>query len=331
MKKNMIYGVLIIALALILVLMINKEKVFSKNYFYMDTLINVKIYTKDKQAENILSEIDEIYNDYHKLTDRFNNYDDLVNVYYINNNDSNIETLEIDNRLYNVIKYSLEWKDKTDGLFNIEMGNVINLWKKFLSNGDGIPTKEELEDSFKNITEVKLLDNNQILNNKPNIDLGGIAKGYATSVVGKYLQEKGYDKFVINAGGHVLVGNKYRNSGYKIGIKNPIIPSETLTVINGENISVATSGSYERFYKHKGKVYSHIINPKTLYPADYMKSVTIVSNDSKLNDILTTFLFLMPIEEGIKFVNEFDGVAAIWVSNDDEVIRSEGFNNYEQK
>ncbi len=332
MKKNIILGTLIIIISIIIVVFItNTEKMFSKNYFYMDTLINVKIYAKEKELGNIFSEIDKIYNDYHKLTDRFNSYDNLINVYYINNNDLSDETLTIDNRLYEMLEYSLKWKEKTNGLFNIEFGNVIAIWKEFLQGDSNLPTQEQLENAVQETKEVKLLGNNQILNNKPNIDLGGVAKGYATSKVGDYLKEKGFDKFVINAGGHVLVGSKYRPSSYKIGIKNPIKPNENLTIVNGENICVATSGSYERFYEYEGKIYSHIINPKTLHPADYMKSVTVISNDSKLNDILTTTLFLMPIDEGVEFVNNFDGVEAIWVSNDNEIIRSKGFDKYEQK
>lgn len=332
MKKNVIYSVLIVVILIIAsIFIVNQEKMFSKNYFYMDTLINVKIYAKKKELGNIFEEIDEIYSNYHKLTDRFQKYDNLVNVYYINNNDSDAETLKIDERLYDIIEYSLEWKEKTNGLFNVEMGDVISRWKEFLAGNTNLPTKDELETIYQNTKQVKLLGDNHILNNKSNLDLGGIAKGYATTVVGEYLHEKGFDKFVINAGGHVLVGNKYQSSNYKIGVKNPTNPNEILTIVYGENISVATSGSYERFYEYEGEIYSHIINPKTLYPANYMKSVTVISNDSKLNDVLTTSLFLMPIDEGKKFLDNFEGVEAIWVSNDNEIIRSKGFSNYEQK
>lgn len=334
MKKYMpyiIFGALIIFLIVgAIILKANqKQQVFTKNLFYMDTYINIKVYTDNKETDKIFREIDKIYKEYHELTDRYNSYDNVINIHYINNNNIEIESLTIDERLYNILEYSLEWKEKSNGLFNIEIGNVIDAWKQYFSLSNGIPSLEELEEASSNIKEIKLLPDNKILNNNPNIDLGAIAKGYVTGLVGKYLENNGFDKYIINAGGQVLVGNKYQESSYKIGIRNPVVASENITVVNGENISVATSGGYERFYEYEGKKYNHIINPKTLYPSNHMISVTVVSNDSKLNDILTTTLFLMPIEEGLEFINHIEGVEAIWFTNNHQIIKSEGFNVYE--
>lgn len=331
MKKYVPYILLLgLLMAMLLIsFMAKKQKVITKNLFYMDTYINIKVYSDNREADNALKEVEKIYKEYHQLTDRYNGYEGLVNVHYINNNKTEERVLSIDKRLYDILEYGLLWKNKSNGLFNIEMGSVIDVWKKYLANKDGIPTKEELEIATKNISEVKLLGDNKILNNNPNIDLGAIAKGYVTDVAGEYLKNKGFDKFIINAGGQVLVGNKYHKDLYKIGVKSPLNNEENLTIINGENICVATSGSYQRFYEYNGKKYNHIINPKTLYPGDYMISVTVVSNDSKLNDILTTTLFLMPIDEGLNLVNNMDGVEAIWFTLDHEIIKSEGFNNYE--
>ncbi len=331
MKKYVPYILLLgLLMAMLLIsFMAKKQKVITKNLFYMDTYINIKVYSDNREADNALKEVEKIYKEYHQLTDRYNGYEGLVNVHYINNNKTEERVLSIDKRLYDILEYGLLWKNKSNGLFNIEMGSVIDVWKKYLANKDGIPTKEELEIATKNINEVKLLGDNKILNNNPNIDLGAIAKGYVTDVAGEYLKNKGFDKFIINAGGHVLVGRKYQESPYKIGVINPVDAKENLALVKGENICVATSGSYQRFYEYKGKKYNHIINPKTLYPGDYMISVTVVSNDSKLNDILTTTLFLMPIDEGLNLVNNMDGVEAIWFTLDHEIIKSEGFNNYE--
>ncbi len=333
MKKHIFFISVIVVLILIYIFLNyeNKVTVYNKNYFYMDTYINVKIYTKDKKAEKILEEVDNIYKEYHYLTDRFNAYDNIENIYYINNNDSKDEFLTIDNKLYELLEYSLVWKEKSKGVFNIEIGNVIDIWKNHIEKQDGIPFEKELKEAMNTTKQVVLLENNKILNNKPNIDLGAIAKAYATDVVGQHLKDNGFNKFLINAGGHVLVGDKYRKDLYKIGIRHPKNPHENLVVVKGENISIATSGSYERFYEYENKRYNHIINPQTLFPGDYMQSVTVISNDSKLNDVLTTLLFLMPIEDGVEFVSSIDNVEAIWYSNNDKIIKSKGFEKYEQK
>lgn len=332
MKKYIPYIIGLVVIIIVFLLRPNwksRPKVFTKNLFYMDTYINIKVYTENKDIEKTFEEIDIIYKEYHQLTDRYNSYDDLINIHYINNNQEENEILTIDERLYDILKYSLEWKEKSDGLFNIELGRVIASWKKYFELSNGVPSQEELEEAFSKTQEIQLLNNNQIKNNHPNIDLGAIAKGYATEIVGRYLEDNGFDKYIINAGGHVLVGRKYQESPYKIGVINPVDAKENLALVKGENICVATSGSYQRFYEYNGKKYNHIINPKTLYPGDHMISVTVVSNDSKLNDILTTTLFLMPIDEGLNLVNNMDGVEAIWFTLDHEIIKSEGFNNYE--
>ena len=329
MKKVFYFVTIIVCIFIIVFFRINqKPQVVTKNLFYMDTYINIKIYTNKRNIDNIFFEIEKTYQEYHQLTDRYNSYDDLINIYYINNNVSEELNLTLDERLYKIIKYSLEWKEKSKGLFNIELGNVIDCWKKQIELETGIPSQSELDGAFKSLKEVELLDNNQIVNNHPNLDLGGIAKGYVTDIVGQYLTLQGYHKYIINAGGHVLVGERAKNDKYKIGIKNPV-NDEILTVVKGEKISVATSGGSERFYEYKGKRYNHIINPNNLYPGDYMLSVSVISNDSKLNDILTTTLFLMSVEEGLEMIDNMDGVEAIWVTNDEKIIKSKGFNNYE--
>ena len=152
--------------------------------------------------------------------------------------------------------------------------------------------------------------------------MGAITKGYVTEKVGKYLEDNGINYYLINAGGNVKVG-KSNKGYYNIGIASPI-SDETFEIVKDENISVVTSGGYERFYEYDGVKYHHIINPNTKYPADYMKSVTVIGKDSGLCDILSTTLFLMDIDEGKEFIKDYD-VKVIWFTNDDEIIKSDNY------
>ena len=124
------------------------------------------------------------------------------------------------------------------------------------------------------------------------------------------------------------MGEKPNEDYYQIGVQGPNKDGSLVTIVKGKNISVVTSGSYERNYEYEGKIYSHIINPMTRYPADYMKSVTVITEDSALGDILSTILFLMPAGKGQEFIKDYSA-EAIWVLNDDTIIRSEGFDKYE--
>ena len=308
----------------------NIQKEYSSNLFYMDTYILVKVYSEDEdKAKNALDEVSKIYKEYHELVDKYNSYDHLKNVYYINNNDSNDDQIQIDERLYELIEYSLSYHDKSNQLLDINIGNVIDVWKSYMEKQDGVPSLAELEVADSEKINIVLLGNNKILNNNPNIDLGAIAKGYVTEVVGDYLEDVGITKYLINAGGNVKVGDHYNNGKYRIGIENPTDTSLVYQTINGNNISIVTSGSYQRYYEYGGKRYSHIINPKTLYPSSYFESVTVIASDSGLADVLSTTLFMMSYEEGLEYLKDFPDVQAVWYLNDGTIVKTEGFSKYE--
>ncbi len=329
MKKVLgIIGVLLIFLFFIIYFIFNKKMdLYSKDLFYMDTYINVKFYCSDKnKANDIMNEIDNIYREYHELTDRYNSYN-INNVYFINNNDSSSKDIVLDSRLYDLIKYSYDFGKKTD-LFDINMGGVIDVWKKYRDVGEGIPSIDELKKANKK-NDIVLLGDNKIKNNHPNIDLGGVSKGYTTQRVGDYLESVGIKYYLINAGGNVLAGSSYNKPYYKIGIQSPD-KNGISYILNSSNLSVVTSGGYERNYEYEGVLYHHIISPKTLFPTNYMKSVTVVSHDSGLSDLLSTTLFLMDVDSGKEFLKEYDA-EAMWILNDNSIVKSEGFSSYEQE
>lgn len=327
-KKIGIVILLLILIALIL-LFIDKSvyKEYSKNYFYMDTYINVKIDSVKSKSEmdNIFDDIDYLYSSYHKLTDRYNEYDNVVNVYYLNEKLGDGEEIEIDNRLSSIINMGIEYYNVTDGLFNIASGNLTVIWKNFIDNCDMIPSNGVV-DVNTNIHDVVLNGNRYTKYNGVKIDLGGIAKGYVTEMVADYLEESGINNYIINAGGNVKVGKAYNKDNYVVGITDPDNTSSIFSMVNINNLSVVTSGSYQRYCDLDGVSYSHIINPISKYPSDYMKSVTVVGEDSSLCDIYSTYLYLLPVEEGVKIVNSTSGIEAIWYIDSDNVVRSDGFN-----
>lgn len=330
MKKYIKYllGLVIIILIIIgMYVYSNKLKVYSKNFFYMDTYINVKLYTNNKtNADNMFKKVDEIYKKYQKLTDVYNTDSDI---YYVNNNDSNLDILEIDKDLYSMIELALSWYEKSENKFNINLGSVIKIWKSYRDNEMGIPTLDELKNAYNSINSIVLLGNNKIKNNHPSIDLGGISKGYASQEVAEMLKNSGINNFIINAGGNVVVGKAYNKEKYSIGIENPEIDNDLYQVVKGNDISIVTSGGYERFYEYNGVKYHHIIDPDTLFPANNYLSVTVIANDSALADILSTTLFLLPIDKGLEIIDSMDDVEAIYYIDSNNIIKSKGFNKYE--
>ncbi len=326
MKKYISIAIIIL---LIIILFINKYNTneYNKNFFYMDTIINVKINISNTiNKDNIFNGIDKIYKKYQNLT---NYYDENSDVYYINNNNSNEETLTIDKDLYKILELSNTWKEKSNNKFNINIGKVLEVWNKYRDNNLGIPSINELNSAYNSINELVLLGDNKIKNTNPSIDLGAIAKGYASEEVESYLRDNNITDFIINAGGNVIVGTPSKKEKFSIGIKNPEIKNDIYKTIYGKNISVVTSGSYERFYEYDNVRYSHIIDPDTLYPANKFLSVTVISKSSSIADILSTTLFILPLEDGLNLVENIPDTEAIYYISKDNIVTSKGFKNYE--
>ncbi len=303
---------IIILLSLILFLTgCNNQEYYSKNLFYMDTVINIKIYDNDiNKVNKAFTDLDNLYQKYEQIT---NFYDKNSELSKLNNN----VDINISNELWQLIKIGNDWYYKSNGLLNINIGNLTKVWHDFRENQDELPNVE-------NITIDKLnIENEKITNKEVSIDLGAIAKGYVTELAGNYLEENGLKYYIINAGGNVKTGKSHKGY-YNIGIASPVNQNETFEIVKGENISVVTSGGYERFYEYDGVLYHHIIDPNTKYPANYMKSVTVIGKDSSECDALSTILFLMSIEEGKEFIKDYD-VDVVWFSNANEIIKSDGF------
>ena len=300
----------------------------------MDTFINIKVYSNDKALiETSFNAIDKMYSDYDKLCDRYKSYKDIINIKYINDVQPLDEEIEIDEKLYNILKYSKFFYTASDELFNIALGNVIDVWSKYRKGEKkGVPDLSELQSSGSiDLSSLVLKEPNILMKTKAiSLDLGGIAKGYVTELVGQYLESVGLKKYLITAGtSSVKAGSHYNNDRYKIGLINPNDTSDIYKVVNGNNIVVTTSGSFDRFYEYEGVRYHHIINPKTLFPPNHLLSVTVITNDAMLGEILSTTLFILPIEEGLEHIKKYDNAEAVWYGVDGKITMSDGMSIYE--
>jgi thiamine biosynthesis lipoprotein len=324
--KKILAGILLLAFILGTFLYTkNIKKEYSKNFFYMDTVISVKIRTNKTNIDSIFNGVDEIYSKYQKLTDY---YDNESTLYYINNNTSSDEVLTIDSNLYEMLELSNTWNKKSNGKFNINLGKVLEVWNKARDNNT-VPSISSLNGAKKSINDIILLGDNKIKNNNPSIDLGAISKGYTSEKVSKYLEKNNINDYIINAGGNVIVGTPSNKDKYSIGIKDPENTNSLFKTVYGKNISIVTSGSYERFYIYEDTKYSHIIDPDTLYPANNFESVTVIADSSTIADILSTTLFVLPLEDGLKLVEEMPNVEAIYYISKDNIVTSKGFSKYE--
>ena len=223
MKKKIAIIILILILLTLTLTLVNIStyKAYHKNYFYMDTYIDIKLNTTKnrKEMNKIFEDIDYLYKSYHELTDRYNSYDNVINIYYLNEKLPDNEEVEIDPRLSDIINLGIEYYDKTNGLLNIAAGNLTEVWKEFINTCEKLPSNEELNKNI-NIKDINLENNIYKKQNNIKLDLGAIAKGYTTELVGKYLEDNNIHSYIINAGGNVKVGKAYKKEYYKENLEN---------------------------------------------------------------------------------------------------------------
>lgn len=289
--------------------------------------------------------IHDALKEYHELYDIYNYYDGINNIKTINDN-AGVKPIEVDKRIIELLVFAKDIYEITNGKTNIALGSVLKVWHDYRTAGIENPENSTLPPIEKLEAAANHIDINNVIIDETNstvflsdpemsLDVGAVAKGYATEQVSKIAKKSGFVSGLISVGGNVRgIGNKVNsNEQWSVGIQNPNKESENsiLKVINLSDMSLVTSGNYERYYTVNGKRYNHIINEKTLFPSEYFASVSIVCNDSGIADALSTAVFTMPFEQGIELINSMDNTEAMWVFNDGEIKYSSNFESMIKK
>ena len=267
---------------------------------------------------------------YHQLFDIYNDYDGVNNLKTINDN-AGVAPVKVDKAIIDLLLDCKDFYELTVGRVNVAMGSVLQLWHE--SRNDGIndpanaklPAMEDLQEAAKHTSfDAICIDEaaSTVYITDPNarVDVGAVAKGWAT----QRAAENAPDGMLISVGGNVCAtGPKNGDSPWVVGIQNPD-GGDYLHTVYVETGCVVTSGDYQRTFPVDGKFYHHIIDPDTLYPSEYFRSVTVVCADSGLADALSTALFGLPLEEGMALAKQC-GVEAMWMHTDGKLSYTPGF------
>ena len=325
---------------------------------YFDTVIFLKLYYNENSTYDVV----EIFNyfeltlsTYHKYFDKYHEYTEVNNIYTINHSS---EPVELSDELFEAIEFIFDYdqfvQSNNEPLFNIALGPVLDIWHDARDNTDcdntietgisycpvpseyidGITFNTDLDDIILNSTNKTI----SFAKEDMSIDLGGFAKGYVSQIIADNLDSQ-HIEFLLNTGNsNVITGgiNPNNDDGqYKIAL---IRPDTDYHVVNEyyqfvsvpEGLAIVSSGNYQRFFKglDDSTVYHHIIDPTTNYPGGYSMGITVIYPNSAVADILSTALYLLPIEDAKTFVNSYDGLEAMWYNYDDTVEYTDGFSQY---
>ena len=258
---------------------------------------------------------------YHQLFDIYNDYEGINNLKTVNDN-AGISPVTVAPEIIALLQDCKEYYELTDGMVNVAMGSVLRLWHhartQSLKDPDSayIPDSNTLNNAAQHTNfDCVIIDEAAstvyITDPELSLDVGAIAKGWACQRVA----ETAPAGMIISVGGNVCVTGPKDDAGtpWVIGVQNPSDSNSYLHTVSVAGGAVVTSGDYQRVYTVDQKAYHHIIDPQTQMPAAYWRSVTVVCADSGLADVLSTALFLLPLEKG-QALAENCGADVFWLS-----------------
>lgn len=270
--------------------------------------------------------------EYHQLFDIYNDYEGINNLKTVNNQ-AGISPVSVDSRIIALLKDCRTYNALTGGKVNVAMGSVLQLWHE--ARNDSVqdpvnaylPEEEKLREAAM-YTDLDCIEIDEeastvfITDARVQLDVGAVAKGWAVQRV----CEETPEGLLISVGGNVFATGTKDETGtpWVVGIQDPDGGDHYLHTLYVTGGSVVTSGDYQRNFTVNGQLYHHIIDPETLYPSEYWRSVTILCPDSGLADALSTALFLLPQEEGQALLDKC-GARAMWVDRAGNLYYSPGF------
>ena len=204
---------------------------------------------------------------------------------------------------------------RSAGAFDITVGPLVRLWG-FHDKKPHVPTRRELQQvrpliGYQNVVLDQGAQTVSFTRSGVELDLGGIAKGFAVELAGGVLRRRGFSGLIDAGGNQYLVGHPAGKSSWQVGIEDPDKPGGLLGVLDIDGGAVSTSGGYHNFFVADGKTYGHLLDPRSLRPSDSALSVTIVSPDATLADALSKPAFILGPAAGLKLVESFPGTLAI--------------------
>lgn len=242
-------------------------------------------------------------------------------VYKLNNTEGFVS---VSDGTLKTVERALYYSELSGGKFDITIAPVSALWD---FKNQVIPSRDEISEALQNVDYHSIeIKNGEISSGTKQIDLGGIAKGYIADRATEYLKENGAANALVNFGGNIcMIGE------YNIGIQKPFDDS-VIASIALKDKCVVTSGIYERYIESDGKIYHHILDPKTGYGAENeLASVTVIGEKALDCDALSTVCMLLGTESGMDIINNTADTEAVFIDRENNITLSSGLYREKDK
>lgn len=295
----------------------------TKSFFAMNTYMTFTAHGENADtaltdAQTKITELEQLWS----VTDKDSD------IYAINH--SGGQPTEISRETVELLRFALQMAEKTGGALEPTIYPVLSAWG-FTTETQQVPEQAEITRLLNAVDyrKVNLNETSVQLGADMMLDLGAVGKGYAGDLAAEVLQEQGITSALLDIGGNIqAVGTKPDGSDWRLGLRDPF-SGGTLGVFQVSDSAVVTSGNYERYFTDEsGNRYGHIINPATGYPAESgLESVTIIAEEGKLCDALSTAVFVMGKEKAVDYWKQNPGFEMILITENGEVFITEALEN----
>ena len=247
------------------------------------------------------------------------------------NKNAGIQAVKVDSEVFDLVERAIKISQLTDGAFDISYASMDKIWK-FDGSMTTMPTEEMIKKSVAKIgyKNIVLDKSNQTIFLKiagMKLGLGGIGQGYIADKVRDLLVTNGCKSGIVNVSGDINAwGKQINGKPWTIGIINPMNKNKVFATFPLENSSVETSGNYEKYVMFNGIRYSHIIDPRTGYPAQGVVSVSVFAKQTEIADALATGIFVLGVKVGLDLVNQLKGIECIIVDDKGKIHSSKGID-----
>ncbi|KAK8881081.1 hypothetical protein M9Y10_003809 [Tritrichomonas musculus] len=304
-----------------------KEGIYNYTTVLMGSPILLKLFKFDEQ---LVSHVFGVIKHYEDIFTVNRDQSEVMDI----NHAAGVNSVSVSQPVFDLIKVGKQASMIKNSSFNLAIGPLVKLWKIGFK-GDKVPPDDEIQDALQITNPSQIIIDERtrsvfLTQRRMEIDLGAIAKGYIADRVRDYLLHENIKEGLINLGGNILtLGSP--NGSWSIGLKKPFSKKKDqkeenekedfVGTIELENMSVVTSGIYERYFEQDGKMYHHILDPKTGYPINNeLESVTIISKNSIDGDIWSTLIFGMGLEKGFIVASRKPELEGIFLTKNHEVF-----------
>lgn len=302
---------------------------YQKTVFIMDTSLDIAVYGTNKKQAAALTE---------KIIARMQQLENVLSGHIPGSDVSRINEaagnspVKVEPETLFVVRRALEIAEMSDGAFDPTIGPLLDLWG-WGAGEPRVPAADEINAVLPlvNYKAVKIdADKATIFLTKPGmkLDLGGIAKGFIADQGREAAKGSSFAGLFINAGGDIsIAGSKPSGEKWRVAVQSPADPAHWAAVLEIAEGCPATSGDYQRYFTEDGQVYHHILDPKTGLPGKGASSVTTVAPDALSADALSTAVFVLGADQGMRLLESLDGVEGVIIDKQGEMFVSPGLEN----